>query len=67
MPVTVREMIRRVELDGWGRVRQTGSHRQYQHPRKPGTVTIAGKPSTELPPKTARSILRQAQLEDGSR
>ncbi len=66
MPVIVREMIRRVEQDGWACVRQTGSHRQYHHPRKRGTVTIAGKPSTELPPKTVRSIVRQAQLEDES-
>lgn len=58
MPVIVREMIRLVEGDGWVCVRQTGSHRQYQHSRKSGTVTIAGKPSTELPPKTVRSILR---------
>jgi len=39
-----------------------GSHRQYKHPLKPGRVTIAGKPSAELPPGTERSILRQAGL-----
>jgi predicted RNA binding protein YcfA (HicA-like mRNA interferase family) len=43
-------------------VRQKGSHRQYHHPTKPGTVTIAGKPSLDLDPKTEKSILRQAGL-----
>jgi serine/threonine protein kinase len=32
------------------------------HPRKPGTVTIAGKPSLELDPKTEKSIMQQAGL-----
>jgi predicted RNase H-like HicB family nuclease/predicted RNA binding protein YcfA (HicA-like mRNA interferase family) len=39
----VREVIRLVERDGWYHVRTVGSHRQYHHPTKPGTVTIAGK------------------------
>ena len=30
-------------------VRIRGSHRQYRHPDKPGTVTIAGKPGDDLP------------------
>lgn len=62
MPVRVREMIRLIESDGWQCVRTTGSHRQFHHPIKPGTVTIAGKESAELPPKTERSVLRQAGL-----
>jgi predicted RNA binding protein YcfA (HicA-like mRNA interferase family) len=58
----VRELIRLVEKDGWIHVRTTGSHRQFHHPRKPGTVTIAGKPSVDVPPKTMASVLRQAGL-----
>ena len=58
----VREAIRLVEKDGWVKVRQKGSHRQFHHPTKPGTVTIAGKPSLELDKKTERSVLRQAGL-----
>lgn len=64
MGVRVRQLIRMIERDGWVQVRQTGSHRQYHHPSKPGTVTIAGAPGIELPPKTLRSILKQAGLED---
>lgn len=64
MPLRVRDLIRIVERDGWFQVRQTGSHRQYHHPIKSGTVTIAGAPNVELPPKTLRSILRQAGIEE---
>jgi predicted RNA binding protein YcfA (HicA-like mRNA interferase family) len=59
----VREVLRRLHNDGWRLVRQRGSHRQYQHAHKPGTVTVAGKPGDELHPKTAASILKQAGLE----
>ena len=65
MPMKVRDAIKRVEQDGWVLVRQKGSHRQYHHPTKPGTVTIAGKPSLDLDPKTERSIIRQAGLTEG--
>jgi predicted RNA binding protein YcfA (HicA-like mRNA interferase family) len=58
----VREVIRLIERDGWYHVRTSGSHRQYHHATKPGTVTIAGKPTVELPPKTLASVLRQAGL-----
>ncbi len=60
----VREVLKRLRKDGWVVVRQTGSHRQMQHPTKPGTVTVAGKPSKTLHPKVAASILSQAQLEE---
>ena len=60
----VREMLKLLRDDGWQQVRQRGSHRQLQHYAKPGTVTVAGKPGDELHPKTAKSILRQAGLEE---
>ena len=62
----VREAIRLVERDGWRHVRTRGSHRQYHHPTKPGTVTIAGKPSDDLAPWVLSSIFKQAGLK-GSR
>jgi len=58
----VGQAIRLVEADGWRLVRTSGSHRQYQHPAKPGLVTIAGKLSKDLPPGLQRSILKQAGL-----
>jgi predicted RNA binding protein YcfA (HicA-like mRNA interferase family) len=60
----VREIIRRIEADGWYITRTRGSHRQYKHPTKPGLVTIAGHPSDDLAIGTERSILRQAQLDE---
>jgi len=62
MPLKVHEVLARLEADGWVQVRQKGSHRQFHHPTKPGTVTVAGKPSVEVPPGTLSSILKQAGL-----
>ena len=62
MPVTVREAIKRIEREGWELVRTRGSHRQYRHPERPGLVTVAGKPSDALHPKTWASIMRQAGM-----
>jgi predicted RNA binding protein YcfA (HicA-like mRNA interferase family) len=58
----VREAIRTIQRDGWQLVRTRGSHRHFRHPLKPGTVTVPGKLSDELPPGTWNSILRQAGL-----
>ena len=62
MPVKVGEAIKLVEADGWRLNRTRGGHRQYRHPTKAGVVTIAGKPSDTLHPKTWSSIMRQAGL-----
>ena len=58
----VRDVIRLLERDGWRQVRQTGSHRRFRHPTKPGTVTVAGKPSAELKRGTLASVLKQADV-----
>ena len=58
----VREAIRRIVQDGWYLVKSKGGHMQYKHPTKPGRVTIPGKESDDLHPKTARSVLQQAGL-----
>jgi predicted RNA binding protein YcfA (HicA-like mRNA interferase family) len=60
--VKVGDAIKLIEADGWTLKRTRGSHRQYTHPTKPGKVTISGKPSADLHPKTERSIRRQAGL-----
>ena len=61
----VRDAIRLVQEDGWQWVRTRGSHRHYRHPVKPGTVTIAGRPSTDLPPGTWNGIMKQAGIDRG--
>lgn len=58
----VRELIALIESDGWFQVRVTGSHRQFHHAFKAGTVTIAGKPGTDVPPGTLNSVLKPAGL-----
>jgi predicted RNA binding protein YcfA (HicA-like mRNA interferase family) len=60
----VSELLRLLERDGWIIVRQRGSHRQLHHARKPGTVTVAGKPSVDVPAGTLNSALKQAGLKE---
>lgn len=59
----VRDVIRRLEEDGWVQVSQKGSHRQFKHPVKSGKVTVRGHPSDDVPTGTLKSIFRQAGLE----
>jgi predicted RNA binding protein YcfA (HicA-like mRNA interferase family) len=62
VPTKVKDLIAQLEADGWFLVRTKGSHRQYHHPIKPGTVTVSGKASIEIPIGTLNSALRQAGL-----
>ena len=56
-----REIIRRLEDDGWVEVARRGSHAQFKHPTKPGRVTVP-HPKKDLPIGTVRSIEKQAGL-----
>jgi len=58
----VRELIRLLEEDGWQQVRMRGSHRQFRHPTKPGTLTVAGKPGADIPAGTLSALLKHAGL-----
>jgi len=58
----VKELIAQLEADGCFLVRAKGSHRQYHHPAKRGTVTVSGKPNVDVPIGTLNSALRQAGL-----
>ncbi len=60
----VREVIKKLEQDGWYLKRTKGSHRQFKHPTKSGTVTVSGKLSKEVPIGTLKSIWKQAQIEE---
>jgi predicted RNA binding protein YcfA (HicA-like mRNA interferase family) len=63
----VRDLIRRIENDGWEFKRQRGSHRIYRHPHKPGTVTVAGARGKDIPYGTLENILWQAGLKGQKR
>ena len=43
---------------------QRGSHRQFEHPTKPGKVTVPGHPRDEIARGTLQSIRRQAGLKE---
>ncbi len=58
----VKELIKIIEDDGWYQARQKGSHRQYRHLIKKGTVTINGKPSDDLSHFLIKSIEKQANM-----
>gem|GEM_PF-538780 len=60
----VKELINVIESDCGYLDRMKGSHRQYKHPIKDGTVTIAGKLSTDMPKGTIISVLKQAKLKE---
>ena len=59
----VREVLRLLRDDGWFVVRARNSHRQMKHLVKRNLVTVPGNESKDLPPKTLKSILRQAELD----
>ncbi len=61
MPLTPAKMEKLIMSDGWFYVRSHGSHRQYKHKTKPGTVTIPFH-SRELQKATEQKILKQAGL-----
>jgi predicted RNA binding protein YcfA (HicA-like mRNA interferase family) len=62
--VKVKDVIKKLEQDGWYLAKTRGSHRQYKHPVKKGKVTVAGKLSKDIPRGTLKSILQQAQLDE---
>ncbi|BFM49883.1 type II toxin-antitoxin system HicA family toxin [Marinomonas sp. THO17] len=57
-----REVIRLLLEDGWYQVRAKGSHVQFKHPTKRGTVTVPHL-KKDLPLGTFNSIKKQAQLD----
>ncbi len=60
--VNSKEIITKIEKDGWELVAVRGSHHQFKHPSKPGRVTVP-HPKKDLNIKTVKSILKQAGLE----
>jgi predicted RNase H-like HicB family nuclease/predicted RNA binding protein YcfA (HicA-like mRNA interferase family) len=50
----VGDVVRLLEQDGWRLARTRGSHRQFKHPSKAATVTVAGKPGVDVPPGTLK-------------
>lgn len=53
-----REVMRRIEAEGWVLVRIGGSHHHYRHPTRPGTATVP-HPKKDLKVGTLKSIEKQ--------
>ena len=58
-PMDSRQIIKRLEADGWFKVAQAGDHLQFKHPSKPGRVTVT-HPRKDFPIGTLKSIERQS-------
>lgn len=56
----VKDVIKMLEEDGWVQTRMKGSHRQFTHHAKKGTVTVNGKPSETMEQFLLLSIAKQA-------
>lgn len=54
-----RDVMAMIEAEGWAETRQTGSHKQYRHPTRPGTVTVP-HPKAALAIGTLKSIEKQS-------
>lgn len=61
--VKISKILRDLKNDGWVQVRQRGSHRQFHHPQKRGTVTVNGKESDDIWGNNLKSIESQSGLE----
>jgi predicted RNA binding protein YcfA (HicA-like mRNA interferase family) len=54
--VKVRDVIKKLEDDGWYHVSTAGSHHHYKHPQKSGKVTVAGNMADDVKIGTLRAI-----------
>lgn len=54
-----KEIIKRLESEGWVKVHVKGSHHKFKHPKKKGIVTVI-HPRRDYPIGTLKSIFRQA-------
>ena len=60
--VKIKKIIKTLEQDGWYIARTRGSHRQFKHPLKKGTVTVNGHPSDDVWGTLLSSIEGQSGL-----
>ena len=58
-----RDLIRLLTSDGWWEDRVRGSHHQFKHPTKAGTVTVP-HPKKDLSKGLVNAILKKAGLRE---
>jgi len=59
MPISSREVIKKLADDCWVEVAQSGSHKQFKHPTKKGRVTV-NHPVKDMKIGTIESIEKQS-------
>lgn len=59
MPLSSREILKRLHKAGWVEDRKSGSHVQLTHSERPGTITVP-HPEKDFPIGTLRSIEKQS-------
>lgn len=57
-----KDIIKRLESEGWQKVGGKGDHEKFKHPDKPSHV-IVPHPRKDMPVGTLRNIYRQAGWE----
>lgn len=57
-----REFTRQLKDHGWILNSQKGSHQQWEHPTKPGKVTVAGHPNDDIPSGLLKAMRKQAGM-----
>jgi predicted RNA binding protein YcfA (HicA-like mRNA interferase family) len=63
VPLKVRDVIRKLEREGWVHVRTSGDHRVFRN--FDGRITVvSGNLGDDVRPGTYRAILRQTGIED---
>jgi predicted RNA binding protein YcfA (HicA-like mRNA interferase family) len=58
----VKDMIRKLEANGWQFVRMSSSHRIFKNPITGKTTVVAGKENDEIPKSTEMQIYKQTGL-----
>jgi len=61
MTLSSRAVMKALEKGGWRLRNVKGSHHQFQHPTKPGIVTVP-HPKKDFAVKTIRSIEKQSGI-----
>lgn len=60
-PLSSKDVIKKLNDDGWYEVRVNGSHHQFKHNTKKGTVTVK-HPDKCIPKKTLSCIEKQSGI-----
>ena len=64
--MTVDEVIKLLESDGWRPTSDDRNCRQFKHDSKTGTVTLSGQLELVVPVGVLRMLLRHLQLDEGT-